>query len=114
MGDVVLHVFNPRHAALFIEADLHLGEIEFQRARFKPQPPDALREGVRVMQHLFDGTRRQALENLQYLTVGEAALGTDHRGVGSCLQHAAILRDEKFHAFRQPIQVRFEGTEFVA
>ena len=114
VGNVVRHPFNTSHAALFIEADLHLGEIQFQRARLEPQPPDALREFVRVMQHSLNGARWRALQNLEGLAIAETALRMNHRGISPGLQHAAVLRDEELHALRQAIHVRLERTELVA
>ena len=99
---------------VFVEADFRFGKIEVERAGFETQPPDPLRQFIRVMQHFLDGTNGRALENREHFLVAEAPLRMNDRGIKLRAQHAAIVRHEKLHALGQAIHVRFERAEFVA
>ena len=113
MRNVILHSLDPRNTALLIESNFHLREIEFQRSRVEPQAADALRELIRVMQHLFDRTRRRTLQNFEGLEVAEAALRMDHRREMTGLQDSPVLIDKELHALRQTIHVRLERAEII-
>ncbi len=112
--DVVLHLFDARDAAVAVQPDLHLGEIEVQRTGPETEPADPLRQRVRVMQHLLDGAGGLPLQDREHLLVGEAPLRMDHRRMELRVQHPALLGDEELHAAGQAVHVRVQRAEAVA
>ena len=136
MRDVVLDLLDAQDAALFVEADFGFGKIQRERTVLKAQPADPLREFMRVVQHLNDGSwhwsadlligqfrfrfrsepigRSALLQNREHFLVGEAALRMDNRRIKLGAQHAAIVGEEKLDALRQAIHVGLERAEFVA
>ena len=74
MGNVVLHLLDALHPALFIQPDFHFGKIQVQRTRLEPQPPDPLGQRIRVMQHLLNPVARLPLQNRQHFPIGKSPL----------------------------------------
>ena len=112
---VVLVFLDAQNFSMLVQPDFHFRKIQLQRTILEALLADALGEFVRLMQHLLDGiVRRRALQNLQHLRVGEAALRMNDGGMKLRAQHAPIVRHEKFHALRQAIHIRFQRTQFVA
>ena len=70
---------------------------------------------MRLLKHLSDrlGCRRP-LQNRQHLRISKPSLRMNDGAVKFCVEHAAILRDEKFHASGQTVHIGLERAEFVA
>ena len=115
MGDIVLCLFDAQDFALFIEADLGLGEIEFQRAVLEAVTADLLREMMCGVNHPLDVVICGfALQDGEHFLVGEAALRMDDGGVEAAFQHAAIIRDEELDTLGEAFDVGLERAQFIA
>ena len=112
--NVVLHPLDARDPALFVEPDFALGKIQVERAGLEAQPPDALGQLVRVVQHARDRVRRFRLQERHYLAVTEAPLGMNHRREEPRLQHLAVVGHEKLDALGQAVHLRFERAQLIA
>ena len=51
---VVLGLLDAQNVPAFVQPDFGFGKIEVERAGLEPQPPDALGEFMRLMQHLLN------------------------------------------------------------
>jgi hypothetical protein len=66
------------------------------------------------MEHLFDRTRGGTPKDAKHFLITKTALGVNDGGIEPGLQYASVRREKELNALGKAIDIRLEGTQFIA